>query len=321
MNKEMDEIIKEIQGSMQESYHGKPEEAEDEKTDETVDTDTQTDLEDEAEDENVEETDSPNDTDDDVETDEDTSTTDTDNDNSDGDVSDYLVEIQGKKYTEQELLDIHSNGLRQADYSKKTAELAEQRKAFEAEKERAIADLRAEYEQKLEKVTKYLPEPDKYTVEELEKMAVEDYYKFESIKAQREARKLIEEDRQKLQQEQLNRKADEETAKLRELEPAFKNNFEESYKKTLEHMVANLGYTQDEALSVIDARTIKSHYDSMMYSSGANLAKKKVKVLGKSSGNQAKEKPPTATKTRAKQINSISTRDDLAALIEQDIAS
>lgn len=316
MNKEMDEIIKEIQGSMQESYHGKPEE---EKPDETVDTDTETDLEDEAEDENVEETDSPDDTDDDVETDKDDSTTDTDNDNSDSDVSDYLVEVQGRKYTEQELLDLHNNGLRQADYSKKTAELAEQKKAFKAEKERAIADLRAEYEQKLKIVNKHLPEVMQYTPEQLVLLAEENPHKYREVTAQREARELLEKENQQAEQREFNKKADEETRKLMEMEPAFASNFENVYKQTLEYMVSSLGYTEQDALKVIDARTIKSHYDSMMYHKGANVAKKKVKILGKSSGNQAKEKPPTATKTRAKQVSGISSREDLAALIEQDL--
>ena len=73
------------------------------------------------------------------------------------DDSPITIKIDGKdvEFTKSELADYYKNGLRQADYTRKTMEVSEQRKAAEAETQRAMQE-RATYAQNLQKMAMQL---------------------------------------------------------------------------------------------------------------------------------------------------------------------
>lgn len=280
-------------------------------TDETTDQNTQNDLEDTAEDETVEDSDTDSDTD------ADDSDDDADSENDTADADDDLItyEINGKtyKWTQEEFLEAHQNGLRQADYSKKTMELAEERKAWEASKEQAIQQRQAELDRLLDSV-KGFNGTERKSHEEMAKLAADDPYTYNSLKAQYDAEDQLIAYKQQQEQAKLQEIAQAETAKLVELVPAFKNDFEGTYKQTIEYMVEN-GVDEGTAKSLINAPLVKMVYDGMIANKG--VKNNKIKIVPKSVANK-KAPELNANKKRASALKGAKSVDDLGSLIEAD---
>lgn len=224
-----------------------------------------------------------------------------------------IIEIHGKKYTEKELTDLHNSGLRQEDYTKKTQELAEQKKAWELQKEEAIRQRQAELDRILNTV-KQLDIQGRKTPEEMLALSKADPYSYNELKAKYDAEDQLIAYQQSQQQMTMQQKSAQETEKLKQLEPAFAKDFEATYKATLEYMVEQ-GMDEATAYSLIDANAIKMAYDSMIL----QRAKSKVKVIPRTTTN--KQKPPTnQTKKRTEKLSNANSVNSLASLIEQDMA-
>lgn len=229
------------------------------------------------------------------------------------DEKEYVIEVHGKKYTEKDLTDLHNSGLRQEDYTKKTQELAEQKKAWELQKEEAIRQRQQELDHLLN-TAKQLDVQGRKTPEEMLALSKADPYAYQELKSQYDAEDQLIAYQQKQQQMTLQQKSAQETEKLKQLEPAFAKDFESNYKATLEYLVEQ-GMPQEEAYAIVDANFIKLAYDSMLLNKGKN----KVKIIPKTAAN--KQKPPTnQTKKRTEKLSSANSVNSLASLIEQDMA-
>lgn len=283
-------------------------------TTETTDTDTPNNLEDTAEDETVEDTDTDSDTD----ADDSDNDTDSEDDTADPD-DDGLIkyEINGKEYsfTQEEFLEAHQNGLRQADYSKKTAELAEQRKAFEVEKEEAIKSRQAELD-KLLANAKDIAGTERKSPEELAQLAKDDPYSYNALKAQYDAEDQLIAYKQQQEQAKLSEVAQAETAKLVEMVPAFKEDFDGTYKETINYMVEN-GVDEGTAKSLINAPLVKMIYDGMVANKG--VSKNKVKIVPKTVANK-KAPQLDANKKRAAALKNANSIESIGSLIEADFS-
>lgn len=258
--------------------------------------------------------------------------TDSDSDDESEPDGDYF-EIQGKKYTEQELVELHNSGLRQEDFTKKTQKLADERREFEKERETAIKDDKERYTKGLEQIESLIADfsVPQMSAQELKKLADEDPYAYTEYTAKRDAHERLQKEiqshketeqkeLQEKQQAEFEKYSQEQTQIIVDTVPEFKTDFENTYKKTLDYMVKS-GMDENVANSIADASIIKAFHDSMklqeLTNKGSTLADKKVRKVTK--GNTiSNTKKESSVKKRNKQVASANSIDDIAKLINMD---
>lgn len=206
------------------------------------------------------------------------------------------IEVDGKtvELTKAELADAYKNGLRQADYTKKTMEAAEQRKAAEAESSKAREE-RQKYAQGLQEaqivLQTQLQEQSQIDWQKLLETDPVEYLKQQHLSNERQARlRAIQGEQQQLhaknQSEQaqqmrafLQAQQEELLAKLPEWKDEAKAKQEQSaikqYLKTQGLEDAQIDNISDHRVVLLSRKAML--YDQMM--SKASAAAKKVSAL------------------------------------------
>lgn len=189
------------------------------------------------------------------------------------------VEVDGKivELTPEQIAEAYKNGLRQDDYTRKTMQVSEERKAIEAEKQKAVQE-RNEYAQKLSGYSQQLA----YVIEEqsnidwnalLEQDPVE-FLKQKHLYEQRqaEAQKIndelskIGEIQQKEQEEQIKSYLSEQSEKLLERIPAWKDAEKAKAERAeIKEFLKSDGFTDDEIAQIYDHRHVLLIRDAMQF--------------------------------------------------------
>lgn len=164
---------------------------------------------------------------------------------------------------------------RQADYSRKTGALAEQRKQLEAEAQQVMAE-RAQYAQLLNALQQQLTEaaqgePDwekLYAEDPLEYVRQKDVWRErnERLQAATAEQRRVMALMQEQQVRQLQQTVQQGREKLKELVPAWKDTarWEQDRVKVREY-AQKLGYAPEEVSQVYDPRAVVAVYKAMKY--------------------------------------------------------
>ena len=218
----------------------------------------------------------------------------------------YLVKAHGeeKEVTVDELIKSYQLG---TDYTKKTQELAEQRKQLEAEQQKASESikLQQEYAHKLDQLNQVLQQGI-ISEEELEKLRENDPIQYaikvaentETVKKQQqiqlEHQKLMQQ-QQKQQEEYLQKVVQGESQKIAELIPEFSDKTKgEQLRSEIRNFGKSIGFTNEELSQVYDSRHVNVLYKAMKYD---RLMKNKAKVTKKVSD------APKMVKSKAKMLD------------------
>jgi hypothetical protein len=225
---------------------------------------------------------------------------------------------------------------RESDYTKKTMEFAEVRKAFEADREKQTTEIKQrlieaqalsqDYEQAL--VTEYnsiawdtLREtnPTEYAAKDIEMRRKWDSLQSKKFRAATELQKFQQE-----QQEKVKKHIETERGKWRDVVPEWKDDKRfEAERGEIVSYLRGQGISDEDISSLYDSRQIKIIRNAMLYeksSKAATIAQKKVALLPKvlKPGTQT-----TKSDSRTEKDKELSTRlrksgrlEDAAALIE-----
>ena len=245
----------------------------------------------------------------------------------------YTVKIDGKdtEVTEDELLSGYS---RQADYTRKSQVLAEQRKQMEEELN-ATQQERQRYSSQLEQFTKDADSKlDEFKSVDWTKLKEDDPMEYalkrDQYRELQESKRMVEEEQQNLadkQQTEMQQKWQEELTRQQEIMAQRLPEFVDpdkgpKLKQAIKTFAMNKGFTEQEVNSLIDARSVDVLHKAMLYENllEAKISKKKEKVVPKVT------KPGTSTpkaeidSEKVKQQRSRLKRsgkvDDAAALIK-----
>lgn len=234
--------------------------------------------------------------------------------------------------------ELMASNMRQQDYTRKTTELSEQRRALEAQAQElsAVKQERAYYHEALSQfqaklVSEYTPmteeqnaflrlhDPVQYALHETDRMKREQAY------AQAEAQKRALEQRHAYEAQQAHEALrTSEMDKLLNAQPAWKDpkKFAEARNLILEHAQA-LGYSKAEVEGVSDSRAVLALYKSALADKvkAAKPVKTEIPRGPKTMPTQSASTRETrqsaeAKKARTRLANSGSTEDAAAALIK-----
>lgn len=189
------------------------------------------------------------------------------------------VEVDGKQVelTAEQIAEAYKNGLRQDDYTRKTMQVSEERKAIEAERQKATQE-RNEYAQKLSTYSQQLA----FVIEEqsnidwnalIEQDPVE-FLKQKHLYEQRqaEAQKIndelsnISQVQQKEREEQLGNYLKEQSEKLLEKIPAWKDAEKAKAERAeIKEFMKSDGFTDDEIAQIYDHRHVLLIRDAMQF--------------------------------------------------------
>ena len=248
----------------------------------------------------------------------------------------YTVKVNGED--KQVTLDEALNGYsRQADYTRKSQELAASKKDFENERE-AVLQERATYASLLPQLQNALmvddePEPD-WDKEFADNPMQASRLKYEwDKKRDLKYQKLqaIQNEQQRLQNdlyEEQNRAIEElrveETAKLPDLIPEWKDNSTFSKEKgEIKEYLMNEGITEEEIMALTMAKHIQLIRKAWLYDKGVAKTKKTRAQTGKTVSSGSSQKTPVkkskATRNAQERLQSSGRLDDavdLAKLLE-----
>ena len=206
------------------------------------------------------------------------------------------IEVDGKvvELSKAELADYYKNGLRQADYTRKTMEAAEQRKAADAERQAALQE-RAVYAQNLLKMQAQLEgaleEQSKIDWDSLLQSDPVEYLKQQALAQKRQAtlqqnlqqqavlQQQFQAEQQKAYIQTLQDQQEALLAKVPEWKDATKAKAD---KAALREYLLEQGYDKQSVDSVADARAVVLARKAMMYDqmiAKASAAAKKVSTL------------------------------------------
>lgn len=202
-----------------------------------------------------------------------------------------LVDGKPVELTKAQIAEAHKSGLRQADYTKKTTELAEQRKTAEAETAKARAE-RNQYMQGLQKaqavLESQLEDQQKIDWQALLETDPVEYLKQQHLAQSRQAQ--LQQARQQSQQleqaahaeqsEALKAHVESEREKLIANIPEWKDEAKRKAGATeLMNYLKTQGLSEQEIVSVTDHRAITQSYKAMKYDqmmAKASAAAKKI---------------------------------------------
>ena len=199
----------------------------------------------------------------------------------------YSIKVDGE---EQEVtLDELRNGYqRQADYTRKSQALAEQRKAYEANLQ-AIQSEREQYSQALQLMStrqqnelaqyenidwKALKEDD--PMEYMEKRLEYQDARDQLTRVQQEQQRVAEQQRQQIL-EQTQQVMQNEAKKLSEVLPAYADP-NSNLKNQLRDYALSLGFSQDDLNSIVDHRVVVVLHKAMLQDRAAQGTVKKAKA-------------------------------------------
>jgi hypothetical protein len=206
------------------------------------------------------------------------------------------IEVDGKtvELTKAELADYYKNGLRQSDYTKKTMEVAEQRKAAEAEATKAREE-RQQYAQKLQEagalLAAQLQEQSQIDWQKLLETDPVEYLKQQHLVNARQARlNQIANEQQQLHARHQAEQAEQMKAFIRtqreELLAKLPDWKDESKAKAesaqIKEYLAKEGFDENALNSISDHRAVILARKAMLYDqmmSKASAAAKKVQAL------------------------------------------
>jgi hypothetical protein len=245
----------------------------------------------------------------------------------------YTVKIDGKdaQVTEDELLSGYS---RQADYTRKSQVLAEQRKKIEEELS-ATQQERQRYQAQLEQFkTQADSKLEEFKSVDWTKLKEEDPMEYalkrDQYRELQENKRLVAEEQQQLaqkQQAEMQSKWNEELQRQQEVMAQRLPEWNDpekgpKLKQDIKSFALNKGFTEQEVDSLIDARSVDVLHKAMMYESllAAKIANKKQKVVPKV---QKPGTPSTKTEVNSEKVKQTRARlkrtgrvDDAAAVIK-----
>jgi len=206
----------------------------------------------------------------------------------------YTVKIDGKdtEVTEDELLSGYS---RQADYTRKSQVLAEQRKKMDEELA-ATQQERQQYQSQLEQFKIQADSKlEEFKSVDWTKLKQEDPMEYalkrDQYRELQENKRLVAEEQQNLaqkQQEEMRTKWNEELAKQKEIMAQRLPEWNDpekgpKLKQNIKSFALKKGFTEQEVDSLIDARSVDVLHKAMMYETllEAKISQKKTKVVPK----------------------------------------
>ena len=206
----------------------------------------------------------------------------------------YTVKIDGKdtEVTEDELLSGYS---RQADYTRKSQVLAEQRKKMDEELA-ATQQERQQYQSQLEQFNLQADSKlEEFKSVDWTKLKEEDPMEYalkrDQYRELQENKRLVAEEQQNLaqkQQAEMQTKWNEELAKQQEVMAQRLPEWNDpekgpKLKQSIKSFALKKGFTEQEVDSLIDARSVDVLHKAMMYETllEAKISQKKAKVVPK----------------------------------------
>ena len=221
-----------------------------------------------------------------------------------------------------------------SDYTKKTQELAEQRKVIETEAKAIIEarQVRDEYSQKLQAVQQFLVGSND-SREDLAAMKENDpigyAVKVAEMTEKKEQLQLVQAEQQRIaQQQQADRSAqmqrivEQESQKLAQSLPEFSDKVKgEQIKNDIRSYGKSVGFTDEELSQVYDSRQVLTIHKAMMYDKLVKSKpgmKKKVSNAPKmvKSGAKVKQSVTDRTKKQMQRLKQTGSARDAAALFE-----
>jgi hypothetical protein len=249
----------------------------------------------------------------------------------------YTVKAAGeeKQVTLDELMQGYQLG---ADYTKKTQEVAEQRKAVEAE-QKAIQEakqVRDTYAQRLQAMEQFLSQGQD-TPEDLAKLKENDPIGFAekvaemTLKKEQMAQVKAEQDRiaqqqQAEQQQQMAQFVQQEAQKLSQVLPEFSDKTKgEQIRNEIRNYGKSVGFTDQELAQVYDSRHVLILHKAMQYDklqkSKPNVTKKVAKAPKMvKSGTKVKEANRDVRKKQMNRLKQTGRAADAAVLFENFIS-
>ena len=245
----------------------------------------------------------------------------------------YTVKIDGKdtQVSEDELLSGYS---RQADYTRKSQVLAEQRKKIEEELS-ATQQERQRYQAQLEQFnTQADSKLEEFKSVDWTKLKEEDPMEYalkrDQYRELQESKRTVDEEQQTLlkqQQKEAQQKWQEELARQQEVMSQRLPEWNDpekgpKLKQDIKAFAMNKGFTEQEVNTLIDARSVDVLHKAMMYESllAAKIANKKAKVVPKmqkpgtpSTKSEVNSEKVKQTRARLKRTGKV---DDAAAVIK-----
>ena len=248
----------------------------------------------------------------------------------------YRVKV-GKEEVDVPLDELLKGYSRTADYTKKTQELAENRKSVEAERQRIdeASRLRDQYAERLGVIEQMLSQTDK--AEDLSALKENDPIGYAVRVAEQSEREkqlaAVRAERQKLAQSQQAEQGERlkahlatEAAKLREAIPELSDEVKgEVVKRDIRDFAKSIGFSDQELTQVYDSRAVLTLYKAMQYD---KLVKGKTDATKKVSQAPRMLRPGTSTpearetetiKKMQKPLKKSGKKGDAARLFERFI--
>jgi hypothetical protein len=248
----------------------------------------------------------------------------------------YRVKV-GKEEVDVPLDELLKGYSRTADYTKKTQELAENRKAVEAERARIeeASRLRDQYAERLGVIEQMLSQTEK--AEDLSALketdpigyavkVAEQSEREKQLAAVRAERQRLAQSQQAEQGERLKAHLATEAAKLREAIPEMSDEIKgEVVKRDIRDFAKSIGFSDQELAQVYDSRAVLTLYKAMQYD---KLLKGKSDLTKKVNQAPRMLKPGTSTpeakdseqvKKMRQQLKKTGKKGDAARLFERFI--
>lgn len=206
---------------------------------------------------------------------------DDDSDDSDGEQDEvqeqpkFRVKVAGEEIevTQDELIRGYQ---READYTKKTQSLSEERKAVEAERTKIqeASQLRDQYAQRLQLIEQMLAEQPQENLEALKETdpigyavkVAEQQQREKQLQAVQAERQRIAQQQQAQQTEHLSKHVAQEAQKVAEVIPEFTDKEKgETVRKEIRNFAKSIGWSDQELSSVYDSRAVLTLYKAMQY--------------------------------------------------------
>jgi len=246
----------------------------------------------------------------------------------------YRVKV-GKEEVDVPLEELLKGYSRTADYTKKTQELAENRKAVEAERAKILeaSRLRDQYAERLSVIEQMLNQTEK--AEDLSVLketdpigyavkVAEQAEREKQLAAVRAERQRLAQQQQSEQSERLQAHLASEAAKLRDAIPEMSDEIKgETVKREIRDFAKSIGFSDQELAAVYDSRAVLTLYKAMQYDKlmkGKSEATKKVvqapKMLKPGTSTPEARETEQVKKMR-QQLRKSGNKNDAARLFER----
>ena len=243
----------------------------------------------------------------------------------------YTVKVDGQEY-EVTLDELRSGYSRQQHFTKRSQELAEQRKAFEQEAAET-KQYRDYYAQQLEQLSNQLQqttpsEPDwsalsqQYEAKELFQMKAEyDRRKEEIARVEQERERIAQQQSVEAQHQMQEHLATQKTEMLERI-PAWRDEGRRNKERldVIKYAQDVIGFSEQEIANASDARAIEMLYKAWQYDKlqkDAPAVKKKVQSAPKvAKGGQPKTKAQVQTRQRRDAMNKLTKTKSVDAAVE-----